>query len=104
MLRDPRWQRQRLEVMQAASFACQDCGSHSDSLNVHHSVYVRDRRPWEYEADFLLCLCDACHKRRHEVGDMALYQLGLVHGSERVEEFMQGLDGLAERVMIGGAI
>lgn len=62
LLRDPRWQRKRLEVMQAADFACKECGSRDRTLNVHHTFYERGRAPWEYEAEHLRCLCEGCHQ------------------------------------------
>ncbi len=62
LLRDPRWQRLRLEIMQRDDFACRECGSKSATLNVHHTYYVRGRAPWEYEASILRTLCEPCHK------------------------------------------
>ena len=45
MLRDPRWQKKRLEVMQLAVFNCEDCGASDKTLNVHHSYYEKGRPP-----------------------------------------------------------
>jgi len=64
-LRDPRWQRKRLEVMAAADWKCQDCGDGKEELHVHHLLYSGDREPWEYANSGLLCTCDTCHKIRH---------------------------------------
>lgn len=60
-LRDPRWQKKRLEVMNAANFACQSCMAKSETLAVHHPFYENSREPWEY--DNLVCLCETCHKQ-----------------------------------------
>lgn len=65
LLRDPRWQRKRLEVMSAAGFACIQCGDTETTLNVHHTHYVKGRKPWEYDASELRCLCEPCHGREH---------------------------------------
>jgi hypothetical protein len=62
LLRDPQWQRKRLEVMQAAGFACAECGDTTTTLNVHHTYYAKGRKPWEYELDELRCLCEPCHE------------------------------------------
>jgi hypothetical protein len=62
LLRDPRWQRKRLEVMERAEFACEECSSATDTLNVHHRHYVKGRKPWEYGDDELRCLCENCHR------------------------------------------
>lgn len=63
LLRDPRWQRKRLEVMERADFTCEDCGDTTTTLNVHHTFYAKGRKPWEYELDTLKCLCESCHER-----------------------------------------
>lgn len=65
LLRDPRWQRLRLEVMQRADFKCEHCGSETTTLNVHHTYYRRGRKPWEYDHETLRCLCEPCHKKEH---------------------------------------
>jgi hypothetical protein len=67
LLRDPRWQRKRLEVMEAARFTCVECGDTSTTLNVHHTYYRKGAKPWEYEAHELLCLCEPCHERITEL-------------------------------------
>lgn len=68
-LKDPRWQRKRLEVMQRANFRCENCdmvetGRHPEKgpLHVHHGWYERDVQPWEYPDEAYQCLCEDCHK------------------------------------------
>lgn len=61
LLRDPRWQRKRLEVMSRDQFRCLQCGSKVKTLNVHHQYYIKGRMPWEYSNDSLLTLCEDCH-------------------------------------------
>ena len=70
LLRDPRWQRKRLEVMQRAEFACERCADTTTTLNVHHVRYVRGRMPWEYPDEELVCLCEPCHQREHGIEDV----------------------------------
>jgi hypothetical protein len=72
----PEWQKKRLEVMEAAGFACQECGSKEKTLNVHHKFYVKGRKPWEYEATDLQCLCEGCHQRFHELKEQLLQMIG----------------------------
>jgi 5-methylcytosine-specific restriction endonuclease McrA len=62
MLRDPRWQRKRLEVMKRAEFCCEACGDKSEELNVHHKYYDRGVAPWDYPVSAYQCLCCSCHK------------------------------------------
>jgi hypothetical protein len=64
-LKDPRWQRKRLEVMERHNFECQECGDKEGQLNVHHPFYKKGAEPWEYEVLELMCLCDNCHKVAH---------------------------------------
>lgn len=68
-LKDPRWQKKRLETMQAAEFACQMCYDSTSTLNVHHKQYFKGREPWEYDFDQLVVLCDSCHKEEHATED-----------------------------------
>ena len=35
-------------------------------LNIHHKYYISGKKPWEYEDDALVTLCEDCHKKRHE--------------------------------------
>ena len=62
LLKDPRWQRKRLEIMQRDDFTCTACGDKESTLNVHHRSYHRGAKPWEYEADILTTLCESCHR------------------------------------------
>jgi len=64
-LKDPRWQRKRLEAMEAAEFTCELCGDSESTLNVHHKSYLKGRDPWEYSIGQLSVLCERCHKDHH---------------------------------------
>lgn len=60
-LKDPRWQKKRLDVMQRDNFTCLHCQSTKRTLNVHHRFYIRGLEPWEYEDGLLMTLCEVCH-------------------------------------------
>lgn len=62
LLKDPRWQKKRLEIMQRDNFTCQHCLATEKSLQVHHLVYEKGKKPWEYENDELITLCERCHQ------------------------------------------
>lgn len=62
LLRDPRWQKKRLEVMQEADFTCEECGAKDRTLNVHHKLYRKGADPWDYAQGELQCLCEPCHQ------------------------------------------
>jgi hypothetical protein len=66
LLRDPRWQRKRLEVMGRDNFECTQCGDDSSTLNVHHGYYEKSKMPWEYPTSTLWTLCEACHAEVEE--------------------------------------
>jgi 5-methylcytosine-specific restriction endonuclease McrA len=62
MLRDPRWQKKRLQIMERDGFACRKCSATTKTLNVHHGLYYGyGQPPWEYPAATLFTLCEDCH-------------------------------------------
>lgn len=62
MLKDPRWQKKRLEVMQRDGFRCQHCLREDKELQVHHLLYRKGAKPWEYKNEELVTLCKRCHE------------------------------------------
>lgn len=64
-LLDPRWQKRRLECLEAAGFRCQRCRHTDKTLQVHHRRYYAGRKPWEYTDAQLIVLCDDCHELQH---------------------------------------
>lgn len=67
LLKDPRWQRKRLEIMQRDNFACQHCGNSKGTLTVHHKFYKENYNPWDYEEDCYITLCERCHAIEHKI-------------------------------------
>lgn len=65
LLKDPRWQRKRLEAMPADRFTCQICFRTGKTLNVHHKKYIPGTMPWEYDTRDLITLCEDCHAKYH---------------------------------------
>lgn len=63
-LKDPRWQRKRLEIFQRDGFACCFCGDTETTLHVHHLAYWPGIEPWEYPEDWLRTVCAPCHEER----------------------------------------
>jgi hypothetical protein len=61
-LKDPRWQKKRLEIFQRDNFECQHCHETSITLNIHHLKYIKGNNPWEYDNKYLLTLCEDCHE------------------------------------------
>lgn len=77
-LKDPRWQKKRLEVLDRSNFACELCGDKESTLHVHHKAYKKGAEPWEYDSfDELQCLCENCHANEHDIDrklEEALYE------------------------------
>jgi hypothetical protein len=76
LLRDARWQRKRLEIMERDDFTCKGCGAsdkdEGTTLNVHHAYYVKGKKPWEYDNSSLSTRCCKCHKIAHEKQNLLL--------------------------------
>lgn len=62
-LKDPRWQRKRLEILERDEFRCQSCGDETATLHVHHLRYAISAEPWECPEAWLLTLCEKCHEQ-----------------------------------------
>ena len=65
-LKDPRWQKKRLEILERDNWTCRFCGCKDKSLHVHHLFYLPKREPWEYPRGFLIALCEDCHTGLNE--------------------------------------
>lgn len=71
-LKDPRWQKKRLEALEASQWTCSSCYDKTSTLHVHHRQYFKGREPWEYEVGQLEVLCEECHGAHHESEDPLL--------------------------------
>ena len=64
-LKDPRWQKKRLEILNRDEFTCRKCKSKENTLHIHHLFYY-DREceiePWDYDNTVLITLCCDCHE------------------------------------------
>lgn len=88
-LKDPRWQKRRLEIFQLHNFTCQDCGSTTDTLHAHHCFYMNGCEPWEYGNDAFRCLCEKCHETRHCAEKAAIYAFRRImqrHDQDKLSE------------------
>lgn len=70
LLKDPRWQKKRLEIMQRDNFTCQHCGCQDKELQIHHLIYHKDYKPWEYDSEELITLCNRCHEVETEYNNI----------------------------------
>ncbi len=60
-LKDPRWQKKRLEIFERDNFICSFCGENKKTLHVHHLKYIPESNPWESKNEDLETLCEDCH-------------------------------------------
>ena len=59
-LKDPRWQKKRLQIMNRDKFKCKLCGDEETTLNVHHIEYTAEHI-WDEPKENLITLCEHCH-------------------------------------------
>lgn len=93
-LKDPRWQKKRLEVLQASGFTCSLCGSSDRTLHVHHRYYIHGRMPWEYPGFCFQCLCFQCHESVPEFMDEQRENGGVIF-----ENWEIGLDHFGDSII-----
>lgn len=65
-LKDPRWQKKRLEILERDNWTCRHCFATDKTLHVHHLIYTTDN-PWDCDPDILITLCEECHNYESEV-------------------------------------
>lgn len=74
-LKDQRWQKKRLELLEASGWRCQSEGCRNPkekpTLHVHHRLYQRGVEPWGYENWVYQVLCDECHSVEQSLMDRA---------------------------------
>lgn len=66
-LKDPRWQKKRLQILERDAWTCQKCFDSESTLVVHHRRYLPDREPWDYPEHLLVTLCEECHNFEREI-------------------------------------
>ena len=64
LLKTDEWKKRRKEILDKKGYICSNCGKRF-GLEVHHLRYINGRKPWEYEDEDLIVLCDICHKKIH---------------------------------------
>ena len=66
-LKDPRWQKKRLEILERDEWACKRCGNNKKTLHVHHKKYHKE--PWDAKNNDLETLCEDCHAEEKSNND-----------------------------------
>jgi len=65
LLPDSRWQKKRLTIFERDNWKCRSCKSTNVSLNAHHLYYEKGKKPWEYDDEVIVTLCQKCHEIIH---------------------------------------
>lgn len=71
-LKDPRWQKKRLEILNRDDWRCQQCFDGDNTLHVHHRRYITGRDPWDYPDHMLVTMCETCHAAEKESMEEAI--------------------------------
>ena len=103
-LKDPRWQRRRLEILNIAAFTCQGCFSREKTLHVHHRAYRKGAYPWDYGDHELVVLCEDCHEVHSTLDDQLKAKLGRlsIHAKKLALGYISA-EALIESVVQGAA-
>lgn len=97
-LKDPRWQKKRLECFDHYGWKCELCGDNSQQLQIHHKEYLKGWQPWDYDFKQLAVLCHTCHAMT-TYHDSLTYLLSFIPmaGSvnrDKLAFFVAGLTGM----------
>lgn len=93
-LKDPRWQKKRLEILERDEWTCQRCYDSESTLVVHHRKYLPTTDPWDYPDHLLVTLCEDCHEteraNRTECENALLEVLRTLFFAEDIHSLMLG--------------
>jgi hypothetical protein len=64
-LKDPRWQKKRLEILERDEWMCKRCFDSESTLHVHHLDYEKGKEPWDYNNKQFITICESCHETEH---------------------------------------
>lgn len=95
-LRDPRWQKKRLIILERDGWKCQECGATDKNLQVDHLIYAPTGRPWDVEDKDLRTLCDGCHRTISELRKIARAYIG--------DLGIKALDALVDFMVLKGIL
>ena len=70
-LKDPRWQKMRLKILERDQWRCTRCDDTTNTLHVHHLCYRPGKDPWESTAEELVTFCASCHEEETSTSTMA---------------------------------
>lgn len=91
----PKWQKRRLDYIgwMLAKYDydvpfCESCGDDESQLHLHHLLYIKDRKVWEYNNDELILLCGNCHSYFHDLQNELKYELSILCGKPEIAQLL----------------
>lgn len=100
-LKDPRWQKKRLKILERDNFSCQACGDDASTLHIHHRYYTKNTDPWDYSDKVLITLCQYCHEVESEAMKTVLTSISNTlrkyYLSAHLEALNSALSGIARK-------
>ena len=103
-LKDPRWQKKRLEILNRDDWTCQICGAKDRPLHAHHPQYSSEiSNPWEYDDQQIITLCESCHSIEHEClhGAKEYLLISIVNAGFNTSEKMGMLSDMIDTMNMG---
>lgn len=94
LLKDPRWQKKRLEILERDQWACRSCFNTVQTLHVHHIRYVHNTNPWDTPNEMLITLCESCHEDEQERSEWEGYLLEALKDSGLMVRQIEQLVGM----------
>lgn len=61
-----KWKNKRMKILCRDEFKCTVCKS-TKKLQVHHTKYMFGKLAWQYPDNWLVTLCEKCHKKVHKI-------------------------------------
>jgi DNA-directed RNA polymerase subunit RPC12/RpoP len=71
------WKEVRKKILTRDIYKCKTCkSSYQESiwnLHIHHTYYINERLPWQYDETCFETLCWSCHKKFHQEQSVIVY-------------------------------
>jgi hypothetical protein len=83
-LKDPRWQKKRLDILSRDNFTCTNCFDTETTLQVHHLAYAEN--PWDVDDSKLITLCEVCHEEFTEMNAEIKVRLSCIKDLDTLTE------------------
>ncbi len=85
LLRNPKWVEFTEKMKDLRDWKCEECGECEKSLQSHHTKYLPNRKPWQYNESLIQVLCNECHEKKHE------HEISIKKEIENARKFLNSL-------------